>query len=188
GRPDVPLPRHVDRLVADEVDRADDVVPLLLLEQVRHPVLTAWDEVGLDAELERRLLADEAAVLVDVVGGALPPEGVLPDVERAAEAVDVLGAAELADAGLAGGVEVALDVGGGAIVGVLPVGAEVYVVVRQHQEADISTSAMTRSAGRVILMFSCGASTSRIVPPIASTSAASSVAAASVASSTSSAR
>ena len=86
----------VDRGLADEVDRADDVVEVARLQQRRRAVLGAGDEVALDAEPQRRA-ADELAVGVEVVAGLFLPEGVAPEVERLGEAVDVLGNAQLGD-------------------------------------------------------------------------------------------
>ena len=103
---------HVDRLVGDEVDGADDVVPLAGVEEVGEPVLAAGDEVGLDPEPQVGLLAHELAVGVDVVARPLLPPRVLPDVERLGEAVDVLRDAELGDPALLGDGAVALGVGG----------------------------------------------------------------------------
>ena len=73
--PDVP-PLVVDRVVADEVDRADDVVEVALLEQVGGAVLGAGDEVALDAEPQLGA-ADELAIGVEVVAGLLLPERVV---------------------------------------------------------------------------------------------------------------
>ncbi len=70
--PDVPA-GVIDRGVADEVDRADDVVEVARLEQRRGAVLGAGDEVALDPEPQRRA-ADELAVGVEVVAGLLLPE------------------------------------------------------------------------------------------------------------------
>jgi len=106
----------VDRriAVADEVDRADDVVEVPGPEQRLDPLLGAGDVVALDPQPQRRA-ADELAVGVDVVDGVLDPEGVLPEVERRPEAIDVLGDPELLDPRRRGGVEVALDVLGGEV-------------------------------------------------------------------------
>ena len=73
--PDVPA-LVVDRVVADEVDRADDVVEVARLEQVRGAVLGAGDEVALDPEPQRRA-ADELAVGVEVVAACSLPERVV---------------------------------------------------------------------------------------------------------------
>jgi hypothetical protein len=65
----------------------------------------------------------------------LAPELVVPDVERVGESVDVLGDAELLDAGLARGLEVAVDVLRGEIelgARLEVVRAQVDVVVREH--------------------------------------------------------
>ena len=124
----------VDRVVADEVDRADDVVEVARLEQVRGAVLGAGDEVHLDPEPQLGA-ADELAVGVDVVLGLFAPERVVPELERLGEAVDVLGDAELGDPGRRRRLEVAVDVLGGEVaLGGRPVlvGAEVEVVVGQH--------------------------------------------------------
>ena len=113
-RPDVVLV-VVERAVADEVDRADDVVEVAAGQQLGHAVLAARDEVGLDPELEVGLLAHEVAVGVEVVAGRVAPQLVLPDLERLGEAVDVLGHAELLDAALLGGLAIALGVRGGEV-------------------------------------------------------------------------
>ena len=116
--------------------RADHVVEVAGLEQLRRAVLDARHEVGLDAEPQVGLLAHERAVLVDVIDGVALPERVVPQLERLAEAVDVFGDAQLGDALLGGGVAVALGVGGRVepLGGrVLVVGAQVEVVVGQHR-------------------------------------------------------
>src|SRR6185503_7361163 len=166
---------EVDRGVADEVDGADHVVPRARLEELGDPVLAAAHVVGLDAQPQVGVLAHEAGVGVDVVGRPLAPPRVLPDLQRLAEPVDVLGDAELGDAVLLGGGPEALGVarrevlaGGGALV----VGAEVDVVVGQHRRE----SASARSWGVVTLKLAAGDSTTRTVPPARSTSQASSVA------------
>jgi hypothetical protein len=79
GPPDVPLAAHVDRIVADEVHGADYVVPVVRIQERRHPVLTARDVVGLDPQ-PQTAAAHEVDVLVQVVHGPPLPEGVLPDV------------------------------------------------------------------------------------------------------------
>jgi hypothetical protein len=125
----------VDGLVAEEVHRADDVVPRALLEQLGHAVLAAGDEVGLDAQAQVGLLADEVAVGVEVVLGVVAPQRVLPDVQRGREAVDVLADAQLGDAALLGDGPVALGVGGGEVAvggGARLVGPQMHVVVGQH--------------------------------------------------------
>jgi hypothetical protein len=124
----------VDGFLADEVDRADDVVEVARLQHRGGAVLGAGDEVALDAELQRRR-ADELAVGVEVVLPVLLPERVAPELEGLTEAVDVLGDAQLLDAGRRGGGQVALDVLGGEVAlgcGPLLVGTEVQVVVGQH--------------------------------------------------------
>ena len=184
--PDVPrLPVRVGvqvhRLVAEEVQGADHVVPWPAVQHVREPVLAAGQEVRLDPQPQIRLLAHELAVGVEVVAGPVPVPGVAPHVERLREAVDVLGHPELLDSALGGGLPVTLRVRGREVrVGrrVVLVGTEVHVVVGQHRERRIA-SATRRSSAVVTLMFSGGASTSRTLPPPASTSEASSVAAAS---------
>ena len=101
----------VDRVVAQEVDRADDVVPVARLEQVGHAVLATGDEVGLDPEPQVGLLAHELAVGVDVVARrGRASSGWSPDVQRLREAVDVLGDAQLADPALGRRLAVALGV------------------------------------------------------------------------------
>ena len=87
----------VDRLLAEEVDRADHVVEVARLEQLSRAVLGAGDEVALDPKPQRRA-AYELAVGVEVVAGLLHPEGVAPELERLGEAVDVLGDPQLSDA------------------------------------------------------------------------------------------
>ena len=117
------------------VHRADDVVELARLEQLGDPLLRAGHPVGLDPELQRRR-ADELAVGVEVVGRLLDPERVPPDVERLAEAVNVLGDPELLDPRLRGGLEVAVDVLAREPAPLrrrrVAVGAQVQVVVGQH--------------------------------------------------------
>ena len=81
------------------MDRADHVVELARLDQVRRAVLARRDEVDLEPEPQVGLLAHERAVFVEVVVGVLAPERVVPDLERLVEAIDVLGDAELGDAG-----------------------------------------------------------------------------------------
>ena len=95
--------------LADEVDRADHVVEVARLEQRRGAVLGAGDEVALDPEPQRRA-AHELAVGVEVVARLFLPERVAPEVERLAEAVDVLGDAQLVDPGRRRRGEVAVDV------------------------------------------------------------------------------
>jgi hypothetical protein len=72
----------VERAIPEEVDGAEHVVPRAVLQEPGHAVLAARDEVGLDAQAQVRLLADEAAVGVQVVAGALAPQLVVPHVER----------------------------------------------------------------------------------------------------------
>ena len=79
------------------------------VEEVGDPVLGPRNEVGLDPELERRA-GDEVAIGVEVVDGLLDPERVPPDRQRGGKAVDVLGDAELGDAGRLGRRPVAIDV------------------------------------------------------------------------------
>src|ERR1044072_757763 len=93
--PDVPA-LVIDGGLPDEVDRPDHVVDLTRLAQVGGPVLGPGDEVAL-APQPQPGAADELAVGVDVVDRVLLPERVAPDVERLAEAVDVLGDAQLLD-------------------------------------------------------------------------------------------
>ena len=124
----------VDRAVAEEVDRADDVVEVVRVEHVRDPVLGAGDEVHLDPEPQRGG-ADEVAVGGQVVDRVFAPERVVPDLERGAEAVDVLGGAELLDPRIARGLEVALGVLLGEVLlgaRVRLVRAQVHVVVGEH--------------------------------------------------------
>jgi hypothetical protein len=101
---------------------------------VRGAVLGAGDEVALDPEPEP-VPRDELAVGVEVVERLFLPEGVAPEVERLAKAVDVLGDPQLLDPGRGGGVPVALDVRGGEVPlrrRVLLVGPQVQVIVGQH--------------------------------------------------------
>ena len=140
----VGLAVHVQGIVAHEVHRADHVVPRPPVEQVRHAVLAPHEVVGLDAELEP-VLADEVAVGVEVVLRPVAVPGVLPDLERLHEAVDVLGHAELLDPALGRGLAVALDVLGREVAlgrGALLVGPQVHVVVSQQ-------GAPRRCAGRI---------------------------------------
>jgi hypothetical protein len=126
---------QVDCLVAQEVHRTHDVVPVAPVEQVRHAVLPARHEVGLDPEPEVGLLADEAAVLVEVVVRPAAPERVLPDLQRGGEAVHVLGDAQLGDPAFGGGLAVALRVGRREVLArgcVRLVRAQMDVVVGQH--------------------------------------------------------
>jgi hypothetical protein len=67
----------VHRAVADEVDRADDVVEVARLQQRGGAALGARHEIALHPELQRRA-AHELAVGVEVVAGALLPEGMAP--------------------------------------------------------------------------------------------------------------
>ncbi len=101
---------HVDRVIAQEVDGADDVVEVAALEQVGRAILGAGDEVGLDPEPQVGTRAHELAVGVDVVDRELAPQRVLPHPERLLEAVDVLGDAELCDPALLGDGAIAGDV------------------------------------------------------------------------------
>ena len=103
----------VQRAVGEEVDRADDVVPVAPLEQRAHALLAARDEVRLDAQAQVRLLAHEAHVLVDVVARRLHPQRMVPDLERLGEAIHVLGHAQLLDPALRRDLAIALGVGRG---------------------------------------------------------------------------
>ncbi len=128
--------RVVDGVVAEEVHGADDVVPVVRVQQRGRAVLAARDEVRLDAELEVSLLAHEAGVGVEVVGRVLAPERVLPDLQRLREAVDVLRAAQFGDPPLLGNGAVAIDVRRGEVlrrIGAGLVGPQVQVVVGQHR-------------------------------------------------------
>jgi hypothetical protein len=134
GVPDV-VAVVVDGVLAEEVDRADHVVPGAVLEQRGHAVLAAGDEVGLDPEPEVGLLAHEGAVRVEIVAREALPQRVAPDVERRREAVDVLADAELGDPALGRDGAVVLGVGGGEVAlrpGLELVRAQVDVVVGQH--------------------------------------------------------
>src|SRR3954452_22309936 len=169
----------VDRLVAEEVHGADDVVEVGALQEVREPVLATEDEVRLDPHAQVGVLAEEADVVIEVVARLGPPERVIPDGERLVEPVDVLGDAELGDPALLGDLAVAVGVGGREGLGrggVRIVPAEMDVEVGQHG-ADLSRSSATRrSCAVVTLKFSGGDGTTRTTPPCASTSDASSVA------------
>ena len=127
---------HVDRAVADEVDRADHVVEVARVEQVRDAVLRAGHEVHLDAEPQLGVLAHERAVVVEVVVRVPLPERVAPDLERLAEAVDVFGDPQLRDPALGGRLPVALDVRLRVVLldaRVQVVLAQVHVVVGEHR-------------------------------------------------------
>ena len=107
------------------------------------PVLAAGHEVHLDPEPEVGLLAHERAVGVEVVVRRMP-ERVVPDLQRGAEAVDVLGDPELRYPALGRRLAVALGVGGreGALEGMFAlVRAQMDVVVGQQ-------AAARRSGGR----------------------------------------
>src|ERR1700679_3807258 len=120
--------------LADEVDRADHVVEVARLQHLPGALLGTGDVVALDPETQRGR-ADELAIGVEVVFGVLDPERVTPEVERLAEAVDVLGDAQLLDPGGVGGGPVALRVLGGEVTlegGSVLVGAEVEVVIGEH--------------------------------------------------------
>ena len=71
--PDVPA-GVIDRGVADEVDRADDVVEVARLEQRGGAVLGGRDVVALDPEPQRRA-AHELAVGVEVVARLFSQRG-----------------------------------------------------------------------------------------------------------------
>jgi hypothetical protein len=101
----------------------DDVVEVAPLEEIGDPVLGAGDEVGLDPEPQRRR-ADELAIGVEVVGRLLLPERMPRDVEGLAEAVHVLGDAQLVDPRLLCRVQVALHV----LVGEVAVGRRAGIV------------------------------------------------------------
>ena len=125
----------VHRALLDEVDRADRVVEPALVDEVLGAILGAQDEVDLEAKPKRRR-ADELAIGDEIVVRLLLPERVTPQLERLGEPVDVLGDAELVDAGLASGRQVPLDVPVGErgrvrrlAVGVL---AQVDVVIGEH--------------------------------------------------------
>ena len=137
GRPHVVVV-VVDGVRAEEVHRADDVVPFARLEQVGRPVLAAGDEVDFDAEPEVRLLAHERAVVVEVVARVALPQRMVPDLEGLAEPVHVLADAELGDAALGRHRAVALGVGGGEVTlggRARVVRAQVDVVVGQQGAA-----------------------------------------------------
>ncbi len=127
----------VDRPVADEVDRADDVVEVVCLEQCRRTVLRTGDEVALDPELQPGA-ARELAIGLEVVLCLLDPEGVPPQSECLLEAVDVLGHAELGDPGRRCGLAVTLHILSCEVPlrgSVRLVGAKVKVVVGEHERA-----------------------------------------------------
>jgi hypothetical protein len=117
------------------VDRADHVVEVVRLEQVRGAVLGAGNEVALDPELEAGA-ARELAVGAEIVACLLLPERVAPQLQRLGEAVDVLGDAQLVDLGRRSRLAVALDV----LRGEVPLGRrvrlvrpQVEVIVGQHR-------------------------------------------------------
>ncbi len=91
------------------MDRADRVVEPALVDEVLGAILGAQDEVDLEAKPKRRR-ADELAIGDEIVARLLLPERVTPQLERLGEPVDVLGDAELVNAGLASGRQVPLDV------------------------------------------------------------------------------
>ncbi len=68
----------------------------MAVEHVGDAVLPPGDPVHLDPR-PKPGRARELEVLAHVVHRVLAPEGVIPDLERLGEAVDVLGDAELAD-------------------------------------------------------------------------------------------
>ncbi len=117
------------------MDGADDIVEVAPLQQIRHAVLHAGDEVGLDPEPQVGALAYELAVGVDVVDREFAPQRVLPHAERLLEAVDVLGDAQLGDPVLVGDGAIAGDVLLGEVglgAGVQVVLAKVQVIVGEH--------------------------------------------------------
>jgi len=125
----------VQAALAEEVDRAEHVVPRMRLQERGHAVLAPGDEIGLDAEAQIGLLLDPAGVGGEVVAGGVAPQLVIPDPERVGEAVHVLRDAELRDALRLGGLPVALRVAGGEeLLGgrVGGVRAQMDVVVGQH--------------------------------------------------------
>jgi hypothetical protein len=83
-------------LLSQEVDGAHHVVEVVGFEQIGDAVLAPRDEVGLDPQAQRGR-AHELAVGAQVVGRLLAPEGVVPDLQRLGEAVDVLGDPQLLD-------------------------------------------------------------------------------------------
>jgi hypothetical protein len=91
------------------VDRADHVVEVAGLEQVRGAVFGAGHEVALDPELEAGG-ADELAVGIEIVARLLLPERVAPERQGLGEAVDVLGDAQLLDPRRRRRLAIALDV------------------------------------------------------------------------------
>ena len=93
---------HVERLVAEEVHRAHEVVEVPALQQLRDLLLASGDEVDLEAQEQVCLLAHRRAVGVEVVVGEALPQRMAPDLQRLGEAVDVLGDAQLVDAALVG--------------------------------------------------------------------------------------
>ena len=126
---------HVDRLVTEEMDRADHIVEVARLQQAGHAVLTAGHEVRLDPQTKVGLRAHVLAVGVEILARVRLPERVPPHVERLFEAVDVLGDSQLGDSALARRGPVALGVcrrevqlGGRAEL----VGPEVDVVIGEH--------------------------------------------------------
>ena len=155
---------HVDGALAQEVDRADDVVEVARRRAGSRcgPRRRATKSASMPSRRSVCSRTNAQYSSRSSCGEALP-ERVAPDLERLAEAVDVFGDAELGDPALGGGLAVALGVGrrvvlGDARVGV--VGAQVQVVVGEHRGGDSSrirppaersassSSATRRSSGR----------------------------------------
>ncbi len=91
--------------------------------------------------------------------GVLDPERVAPEIERLAEAVDVLGDPQLLDPGGRGGSQVALDVLGGEVAlerGPLLVRAQVQVVVGQHGSEHRLRTEWAVSSCSSLLAFAAG--------------------------------
>src|SRR5581483_2365357 len=159
----------VDGLPVEPVDRPEQVVPRVRLEDLGKAPLPLTDEVDLDPELHRQpsLLGLEhgVAVGVEVVDAALALVRDLPQLARLAEVVDVLGEADLVDSAPAGGLDERLD-RGDLVCDLLALVAKVHVVVDDHESHD-STSA--RSSASVIFSSRRSPGTTATRPPLAST-------------------
>ena len=156
--PDVPglpvgIAVEVDRLVAQEVDGADHVVPVAPVEQVGEPVLAAGQEVRLDPDLEPGLVCRKSTYSSTSSAAQWRYQGCVQTSSDWTKRWMCSATPELLDAALAGGLAVAVHVGRGEVAlgrRVVLVRAQVHVVVGQHSAA----SARARSASVVTLMFS----------------------------------
>ena len=127
----------------EEVHGADHVVEVAL-QEIRDAILAARHEIALDTQPER-CAADELDVVVEVVEGLLLPVGVVPDLKRLGEAVDVLGDAELDYPVLFGRGQVAVDVPIGEV------GARLARVVRAKVEVVVGEHAPKLPGARLLL-------------------------------------